>query len=193
MARALRFISLTCAALVLGLTLAHVLEAPGKRQLSGAEWTVVQNTFYAGFAVVGGIGEVLGLVSTCALAVLVRHRRGHRLLMAVAALAFLGTLLSFAFGNRPINDQVAAWMPGTLPPDWATYRDRWDAAHSLSALLAALAFVTLLVSTLTVSLVESRSRAAADAKLRLADATRGEDGDADGHRGQAAHREPVAR
>jgi hypothetical protein len=109
MARALRFISLTCAALVLGFTLAHVLEAPGKRQLNGAEWTVVQNTFYAGFAVVGGIGEVLGLVSTCALAVLVRHRRGHLLLTAVAALAFLGTLLSFAFGNRP---STTRWPPG---------------------------------------------------------------------------------
>jgi uncharacterized membrane protein len=146
MARALRFISLTCAALVLGVTLAHVLEAPGKRQLSGAEWTVVQNTFYAGFAVVGGIGEVLGLLSSCALAVLARHRRGPFLLTAVAALAFLGTLLSFAFGNRPINDLVAAWTPATLPPDWATYRDRWDAAHTLSAAFAAVAFFGLLVS-----------------------------------------------
>ncbi len=34
--RTLRFVAITCAALVLGLTLAHVLEAPGKTQLSGS-------------------------------------------------------------------------------------------------------------------------------------------------------------
>jgi hypothetical protein len=72
---ALRFISLTCATLVLGLTLAHVLEAPGKRHLTGAEWVAVQNTFYAGFAVVGGIGEVLGLLSSSALVAVLRGRR----------------------------------------------------------------------------------------------------------------------
>jgi hypothetical protein len=37
--RTLRFVAITCAALVLGLTLTHVLEAPGKpgkAQLSGS-------------------------------------------------------------------------------------------------------------------------------------------------------------
>jgi predicted lysophospholipase L1 biosynthesis ABC-type transport system permease subunit len=177
MARTLRFISLTCAALVLGLTLAHVLEAPGKRQLNGAEWTVVQNMFYGGFAVVGGIGEVLGLLSSAALAAVVRRRRNLCVLPGLAAVLFLGTLLGFAFGNRPINDQVATWNATTLRPDWAVYRDRWDAAHALSAALAAVAFLTLLISTRSDSQA-ARIHAAAQAKPRLPDATRGEDGDA---------------
>ena len=93
MLKTLRFVSLTCAAIVLGLTLAHVLEAPGKRQLSGAEWVVVQNTFYPGFAVLGGVGEVAGLLCSGALAMMERHRRFGGVLAAVAAIAFAGTLL----------------------------------------------------------------------------------------------------
>jgi hypothetical protein len=153
MLKTLRFVSLTCAAIVLGLTLAHVLEAPGKRQLSGAEWVVVQNTFYPGFAVLGGVGEVAGLLCSGALAMMERHRRFGGVLAAVAAIAFAGTLLSYAFGNRPINDQVAVWTAASLPPDWTSYRDRWDAAHTVGAALSAIAFLTLLVAALADSSV----------------------------------------
>ena len=48
-----RFVSLLCAALALGLTLTHDLEIPGKQLLSGADWLIVQQTFYGGFAIVG--------------------------------------------------------------------------------------------------------------------------------------------
>ncbi len=144
----LRFVSLLCAALVTGLTVTHVLELPGKRTLSGAEWLAVQHTFYGGFAVVGGIGEIVGLLATCGLLVLLRGRRTAFLLTLVAALSFLGMLLSYFLGNRPINDLVAIWTPATLPPNWASYRDAWDTAHAISAGLALLALVTLLISTL---------------------------------------------
>src|SRR5690349_13998805 len=115
MVTSLRFISIICAALVAGLTVTHVLEMPGKRTLDGAQWLAVQHTFYGGFAVVGGIGEVLGLVATGALVVLTRQRRATAVLTGVAALSFLGMLLSYALGNRPINDLVATWTPATLP------------------------------------------------------------------------------
>ncbi len=35
--KTLRFVAIVCASLALGLTVAHVLERPGKAQLSGAE------------------------------------------------------------------------------------------------------------------------------------------------------------
>src|SRR5437868_1707482 len=68
--KTLRFVSLLCAALTLGLTLTHDLEIPGKQLLSGAGWLIVQQTFYGGFAIVGGIAEILGLISTGVLLVL---------------------------------------------------------------------------------------------------------------------------
>ena len=66
--KCLRFVSLVCAALAMGVTIAHDLEIPGKDLLSGPEWLTVQNTFYGGFALVGGITEVLGLALTAFLA-----------------------------------------------------------------------------------------------------------------------------
>jgi Domain of unknown function (DUF1772) len=148
MLRSLRFVSLLCAALVAGLTVTHVLEIPGKRTLGGGEWLAVQHTFYGGFAIVGGIAEVLALLTTCGVLVLVRQDRTASLLTLVGALSFLGMLLSYAFGNRPINDLVASWTPSTLPPDWTSYRDRWDTVHTVSAGLAMVALITLLVATL---------------------------------------------
>ena len=70
--KALRFVSMVCAALALGLTLTHDLEIPGKHSLDGPEWLNVQHTSYGGFAIVAGIVEVLGLISTGVLLVLLR-------------------------------------------------------------------------------------------------------------------------
>jgi hypothetical protein len=57
LAKTLRFVSLLCAAVALGLTLTHDLEIAGKHSLSGAEWLHVHHTFYGGFAIVGGIAD----------------------------------------------------------------------------------------------------------------------------------------
>lgn len=146
--KTLRFVSLLCAALALGLTLAHDLEIPGKQMLSGAEWLTVQNTFYGGYAVVGGIAEVLGLVSTAFLLFWLRQRQGAFILTLIAALCFAGVLAVFAFGNNPINQQVMTWTPATVPADWQQMRDAWDRFHAISSVLAALALIALLIATL---------------------------------------------
>ena len=70
--KAPRFVSMVCAALALGLTLTHDLEIPGKHSLDGPEWLNVQHTSYGRFAIVAGIVEVLGLISTGVLLVLLR-------------------------------------------------------------------------------------------------------------------------
>jgi hypothetical protein len=111
--KALRFVSLLCAALALGLTLTHDLEIPGKHSLDGAEWLNVQHTFYGGFAIGGGIAEVLGLISTGALLVLLRAQRTSFVLTLRAALSFLGMLALFTFGNNPLNQQL---RPGRRRP-----------------------------------------------------------------------------
>ena len=144
--RTLYVLALVCSALVLGLTLTHVLQSPGSRSLSGAEWLDVQHTFYGGFAMVGGAAETTGLVAATALAVLVARHRGRALVAPLlAAAALLGTLLSYWFGNRPVNALIVEWTPDTLPADWSAYRATWENAHAVSAGLAAVAFVALLV------------------------------------------------
>jgi hypothetical protein len=146
--RFLRFVAITCAALVLGLTLAHVLEAPGKAQLTGAEWLAIQRAFYGGYAIVGGITEIVGLIASLALAYLLRAERVAAGLALLAALCFAGTLLTFLFGNNPINQQAASWTPETLPTTWPQTRDAWDRAHTISAVFAAIAYCALLTEAL---------------------------------------------
>jgi hypothetical protein len=46
--------------------------------------------------------------------------------------------------NAPVNAAFAAWTAETLPPDWPTYRLRWEVGHAASFVLAFLAFVALL-------------------------------------------------
>jgi hypothetical protein len=143
-----RFVSLLCAALALGLTITHDLEIPGKHMLSGANWLAIQNTFYGGFAIAGGVAEVLGLISTGVVLFLLRERRTAFALTLVAALSFAVMLALFAFGNNPLNQQVATWTPRTLPANWREIRDAWDGFHAASSAFAALALSVLLIATL---------------------------------------------
>jgi hypothetical protein len=116
--------------------------------LDGAEWLNVQHTFYGGFAIVGGIAEVLGLISTGVLLILLRSQRTSFILTLLAALSFLGMLTLFAFGNNPLNQQIAQWTPETLPAHLQEVRDAWDRFHAISSVLAAVAFTVLVVDVL---------------------------------------------
>ena len=165
-----RFVSLLCAALVLGLTLTHDLEIPGKQQLSGAEWLVVQQTFYGGFAIVGGVAQIVGFISTGVLLPLLHKRRTAFVLTLVATLCFAGMLALFAFGNNPLNQQIATWTPQSLPTNWHEIRDAWDRFHAASSALATLAFTALLIALLweTPSSLSPRKASLEREKERLA-------------------------
>jgi hypothetical protein len=141
-------VCVVCAALALGLTLTHDLEIPGKQQLSGAEWLNVQHNFYLGFAIVGGVAEVFGLLSSLTLLYLLRKQRGAVVLTLIAALSFAAMLALFALGNNPLNQQIAAWTPQTLPANWRATRDAWDGFHAASSGFAALALAALLLMLL---------------------------------------------
>ncbi len=170
--KTLQFVSLLCAALTLGLTLTHDLEIPGKQMLSGAEWLTIQNTFYGGYAVVGGVAETLGLISSGLLLFWLRQRPAAFSLTLIAALCFAGMLTVFAFGNNPINQQVTTWTPATMPANWPQMRDAWDRFHAISSGLAALAFITLLIATLRTTPSSLASTRAADAREKGHDARR---------------------
>ena len=146
--KALRLIGLLACSVVFGLTLSHVLLSPGSRGLDGPTWLSVQHTFYGGFAILGGLAEVIGVVATTTDAIY--HRRQTRVAFApaLAALCLLGTLVSYFLGNRPVNTRVEHWTPATLPADWSSYRDTWEIAHGASAMLSGLALLALLVATI---------------------------------------------
>ena len=144
----LRFINLLSAAAVFGLALAHALEIPGKRGLDSTQWLAVQQSFYGGFAPIGGLAEVLGLVTSLLLLLPLRKRPRALVQTVIGALCFLGMLLIYFFVNRPINSRIASWTPTTIPDDWTFYRNLWDYAHLGTTLLATVAIVLLLLAAL---------------------------------------------
>jgi hypothetical protein len=147
--RGLYGIGLAFAAVGFGLTVAHFLEIPGKRQLTAAEWLDVQHSFYGGFAIFGAIAEVGGLLVSLALVARGRRQGCSSPWPIIAALAFAGMLVDYWFGNRPLNDQIASWTSATIPADWTNVRDRWDTVHTISTVFAAVAFGSLLAGLLT--------------------------------------------
>jgi hypothetical protein len=97
---------------------------------------------------VGGLAETVGLVASIACVALLRNDPVGFRLSALGAAGFAGMLLSYAFGNRPVNDQIANWSPANIPMDWSAAQAAWENAPAISAALAAIALISLLFSIL---------------------------------------------
>jgi hypothetical protein len=147
--KVLRFLNLLLVALTLGMAFCSALEYPGKLNLNGAEWLTVQHNIYLAFGVVGAIIEVTAILTTWIVFAQLRGWKLARvltLLAAVCATAALG--IWFAWVD-PVNTALNAWTPETLPDNWTSFRDRWEAGHAASAALFALAFSALVVAILS--------------------------------------------
>jgi hypothetical protein len=140
--RFLRIACLTCVVLTLGLSFAHVLEFPGKLQLDGAQWLLVQHHLYVGFGTVGAAIEVLAIVLAWVLALRLRGSPGSRAALAAAISTSIG-LIEWALVVAPMNARLNGWTAATLPPDWIAARNRWEAGHAGQAILFFVAFLLL--------------------------------------------------
>jgi hypothetical protein len=144
-----RFLNLLLVALTLGMTFCHALEYPGKLQLSGADWLLVQHNIYIAFGVVGAIIEVTAIATTWIVVVQLRGWKLARVLTLAAALCgSVALAIWFAYVD-PANTALNAWTPETLPPNWMHYRDQWEVGHAASAALFALAFGALVAAILS--------------------------------------------
>ena len=65
-------------------------------------------------------------------------------LTLAAALAYAGMIVTFFVFNDPINAALNAWTPSTIPPDWQSFRLRWEIGHALAAMLSLGAIVSLI-------------------------------------------------
>jgi hypothetical protein len=124
--------------------MAHLLEMPNKLRLDGALWLAIQQHLYAGWGpLIGAPTETAGTAIN--LVLLAAH--GGRGAMArrhgLAALCYVAMLVCFFVLNAPVNAAVATWTAATLPPDWASYRLRWEIGHGLAALFALLALAAV--------------------------------------------------
>ena len=141
---ALRPVNLAFAILAALPPIAHVLELPNKLALDAPLWLAVQQHLYRGWGpFYGGPVEIIAFATTLALLVARRRDPAPLRLTLVAALAYAGMIATFVLFNAPVNAALDGWTPSSLPPDWQSFRLRWETGHALAALLAIVALVAL--------------------------------------------------
>jgi Domain of unknown function (DUF1772) len=122
--------------------IAHLLEMPSKLALDGPFWLAIQHHLYRDWGAVFGPVEIAALLTTLTLLV-ARWRTPSRAPYLAAAICYAAMLAVFFLCNAPVNAALNGWTAATLPADWSAYRLRWEIGHALAAILALVAFVTL--------------------------------------------------
>ena len=141
---ALRPVNLAFAVLAALPPLAHLLEMPNKLALDGPLWLAVQQHLYRGWGpFYGGPVEIIALATTLTLLVARRRDRAPMRLTLLAALAHAGMIVVFFAFNNPVNAALNGWTPSILPPDWQSWRLRWEIGHALAAILSVVAIMSL--------------------------------------------------
>jgi hypothetical protein len=152
--QSLRFLSLVFTALIMGSAFCHVLEMPIKLAMAGSDYMVV-------FGPVGAVLEPAAILSSAALAFLVRNRRSF-VPAVVGTLALVTALLVWVAVVSPVNPHWAAAGPDTVPPRFESLRARWEWGHTAHAALLFVSFLALVVSVLE----DIPRRAVAEARRR---------------------------
>ncbi|AZO32982.1 MAG: DUF1772 domain-containing protein [Mesorhizobium sp.] len=156
----LEVLTVILVASAMAMALAHALELPGKMRLGRQEYFVVQQIYYPGFTIGGGIAEVGGIVATFAL-MLTSGGAVRFWLTAGALVALLAMQLVFWLITQPINKHWLQEVELTAPAkrffategsdgtplapteEWTALRNRWELSHVLRAALAMLSLILL--------------------------------------------------
>lgn len=144
--------ALVLAALSLGPSFAHVLEAPPRLNTWSPElWreATVFNGQFQLFAWIGGPLDVAAILASALLVYLLAADRPALWFALAGACLLAGGLLAWVILVAPANTVLATWRAGAIPADFDTVRWRWEAGHIVVAALKALAFVAVCAATLT--------------------------------------------
>ncbi len=155
----LQLITLSLVTLAMVTAVAHALELPGKLRLPRETYLQVQPIYYPGFTVVGGAGEVLGIIATLTLAGM-SYGMPQFPLVAGAFLCLLVMHAVYWAFTHPVNEfwlrQTSVGRAGGSffafgagrdgEGDWTVMRDRWEYSHVARSVLSAAAFLMLAIS-----------------------------------------------
>ncbi len=160
----LQVLTVVLVAVVMGLTLAHALEFPGKMRLRKEEYLVTQAIYYPGFTIGGGIGEVLGIITTLVLVILTPRDNPAFWWTVAAFIAVTVAHLVFWVITQPVNrywvsqlklsnaaqrffsvDQRDA-QAQPFQDRWEALRNRWEYSHMSRAVLAGIGLISLTVA-----------------------------------------------
>lgn len=142
------------AALSLGPSFAHVLEAAPRLSVWSRElWreTTVFNAQFWLFAAVGAPLDLAAIALPAILAVMLRKERpAFRFALATAVLYALALVAWFTL-VAPANAILATWQPGPIAEDFDGVRLRWEIGHMIVAAIKLLGFASLVLAVLNIN------------------------------------------
>jgi hypothetical protein len=152
-------LALVIAALSLGPSFAHVLEALPRLTVWSPElWR--ETTVFGGqfrlFGVLGAPLDIGAILAPAALAYLLRDDRPAFRFATAGAILVTASLIVWLGWVAPANRVLATWQPGPIPENFFQIRNRWETGHMVIAAIKLTGFVAVALSVLL-----SRSRGAA--------------------------------
>lgn len=148
--RTWRFITLILTSLSLSLSMAHLLELPQRMQFDHQLWvrvTVFENV-YRLFGSVGAAFEITAILTAIVLVFLVRRRGSTFYWTLGGAILLVLAFVSWIVFVAPMNAEFARWLVNPVPADWTRYRDQWEYAHAINALIKIIGLSFLVISVL---------------------------------------------
>jgi hypothetical protein len=150
------------AALSLGPSFAHVLEAAPRMTVWSPElWreATVFNAQFEYFAIVGAPLDVGVVVVLAILTFLLGGRKRAFRLALAAMLLYAAALATWFLWVAPANAVLATWTPGPVPADIEAGRHRWETGHMAVAAFKLLGFVVLVSGLLSIRAAAPADRA----------------------------------
>lgn len=142
----LAMLTLTIAALSLGPSFAHVLEALPRLTVWSPELWREATVFNGQFSLFAKVGAPLDIAAILLPGLLAYVARGDPRLAGfavAAAVAYACALAAWAVIVAPTNSVLATWQPGPIPADFEAVRWRWETGHMAVAAAKLLGFVLL--------------------------------------------------
>lgn len=137
----IRFLSLTFAGLFAGFLVGVLVLESSLRHYDRSVYTQMRHVELDRLDTLASATLIPALITTAVLVAAAFRTRGRVFWLTSAALAlFLTVFVTTLVVNLPINGDQADWSVKAPPADWASVRDRWQAAHAVRTVAAVLAF-----------------------------------------------------
>jgi hypothetical protein len=149
--RLIRFVVIMLAALSLAVGISHLLQLPARMAWDQALWigATAQGGFYALSGPLGVLLQVFTIIALIVLAVLLRRHAVSGLPFTIAAaVMFAVGLLAWWILVYPVNVELAKWVNGPVPDDWADWRALWEWGEAANGLAQFAGFAALIASLL---------------------------------------------
>ena len=143
----MQFIALLLMGIELGISYSHLMQLPGKSQLSVTMFIAVQ-TVLIQYKIGLGVVEIGSFLAMLIILWLVRTKTLTFCLTLGALLMLIAAFLVWGVFIEPINAVVDTWTANSFPDNWTSYRDRWHLFHIVRLILLTVGTSSLIGSVL---------------------------------------------